>query len=336
MISKIVLILIAALGVLLAGLFAGAETGMYRLSRLRLRLGIEKKRFAFVLLGKTLRDSQALLLALLLSTNLAYYLATSIVTYVVLKQVHGAHTAEILATAITVPIFFVFSELIPKNVFFYRADYLMPFFAPVIYVFLKAFSFCGAVPVVKLVSGLFARLGGAGAGSKTAMVASQRHSVMSIFADTREEGLLSSVQSDIVNRLVRMSHVRIRAVMTPINKVVMVELNSGTAALLSKLKKSPFSRLPVYEGSRANVVGYVNVYEALCSSEQPSEVRKFVKPIQRLGANTTVIEAINTMRTEDQRIVLVIRASSTGRERPIGIVTMKDLVEELVGELAEW
>jgi putative hemolysin len=336
MISRIVLISIAVLGVLLAGLFAGAETGMYRLSRLRLRLGIEKKRFAFVLLGKTLRDSQALLLALLLGTNLAHYLVTSIVTCILLSQFHGEHTAEITATAVTVPIFFVFSELIPKNVFFYRADDLMSFFAPLVYVFLKVFNWCGAVPALKLVSGSFAHLAGAGAGSKTAMVAAQRHPIMSIFADTREEGILSSVQSDIVNRLVRMSHVRIRAVMTPINKVVMAELNSDTAALLSKLKKSPFSRLLVYEGSRANVVGYVNVYEALCSWEQPSEVRKFVKPIQRLGANTTVIEAINTMRTEEQRIVLVIRASGTGRERPIGIVTMKDLVEELVGELAEW
>ncbi|MHC4488968.1 MAG: DUF21 domain-containing protein, partial [Planctomycetota bacterium] len=121
MFNSIVLILAIVFFVILAGLFAGAETGLYRLSRLRLRLGIERKRFPFVILGHCLHDSAGLLLSMLIGTNLAYYLVTSIVTNIFLNKVGAERAAELFAALVTVPVLFVFSELIPKNLFYYRA-----------------------------------------------------------------------------------------------------------------------------------------------------------------------------------------------------------------------
>ncbi|MHC4173417.1 MAG: CBS domain-containing protein [Planctomycetota bacterium] len=92
----------------------------------------------------------------------------------------------------------------------------------------------------------------------------------------------------------------------------------------------------VVEGRPENIIGFINIYETLSSSEQFTELRNFIKPIRKLDADTVVSDAINVMAKENQKIVLVTRIGRTGRERPIGIVTMKDLVEELLGELAEW
>jgi len=330
------LILIAVFMVALAGLFAGAETGMYKLSRLRLRLGIEKRKFAFIILGKYLHDSTGVLVSLLIGTNLAYYLATSVITYLLLSQLEVEQTAELFATLIAVPVLFVFSELIPKNLFFYRADSLMPFFAPVLFSFHRIFSWCGAVPLLKFMSGIFGRLTGSAVASKVVMTTTQRHHVRAIFADTQEEAIFSSVQNDIINRLIGISNVRMRSVMIPINKVEMVDVNSDNSALINKLKKCTFTRLPVIEGRAENIVGFINIYEVLTSSEQFKDLRKFIKPIRRFHADATVINAINTMQRENQKIVLVTRTSHIGKERPVGIVTMKDLVEELLGELTEW
>lgn len=336
MINRTVLILVAVFTIILSGLFAGAETGIYQLSRLRLRLGIEKKRWSFVILGRCLRDSPALLLSMLIGNNLTHYFVTSIITFLLLSKVEAAHTAELFATLITAPILFVFAELIPKNIFFYRADYLMSFFAPVLFAFHKVFSWCGVVPLLKFMSGIFARLTGAPVPSGTAITAVQRHHIRAIFTDIREEGVLSSVQTDIINRLVSISNVPIRSVMTPINKVQMVDVNSDNSALLSKLKKCAFTRLPVTDQRPENIVGFINIYEALGSPEKFTDLHNFIKPIRKLDADTTVIDAINVMQSENQRIVLVTRIGHTGREKPIGIATMKDLVEELLGELAEW
>ena len=336
MVNSAVLISAVVFFIILAGLFSGAETGLYRLSRLRLRLGVEKKRLPFVILGRCLRDSSGLLLSMLIGTNLSYYLTTSIVTYVLIMKTGIEHNAEFFATLLTAPVLFVFSELIPKNIFFYRADSLMPYLSPLLYIFHKLLSLCGAVPVLKFISGFFVRLAGAGSSPKTVITSAQRHKVQAILQDTHEEGILSSVQTDIINRLVGISNIRIRSVMIPINNVQIVDVNSDNTALLNKLEECAYTRLLVTEGEPGNIIGFISIYEALSLSEQFTDLKKFVKPIRKIDANTTVIDAINIMQRENQKIVLVTRGGRPGRERPIGIVTMKDLVEELLGELAEW
>ena len=81
MISSVILILIVACAMLLAALFAGSETGTYQLSRLRLRIGVEDKRLPFIILAKIIGDGPGLLVSILIGTNLAFYIITSIVTY---------------------------------------------------------------------------------------------------------------------------------------------------------------------------------------------------------------------------------------------------------------
>ena len=336
MVNNILLIIAIAFFIILAGLFSGSETGMYRLSRLRLRLGIEKKKLSFVILGRCLHDSSGLLLSMLIGTNLAYYLVTSIVTNIFLNKVETEHAAELFATLLTAPTLFVFSELIPKNIFFYRSDLLMPYLSPFLYTFHKALSWCGIIPLLKFLSSLLMRLAGLASSSKTVITSTRRHQVQAILQDTHEEGILSPVQTDIINRLVGISHISIRSVMIVINNVQTVDVNSDNAALLDKLKKYAFARLPVIEGQPENIIGFVNIYEALSSSEQFTNLHNFIRPILKVNANTTVTDAINIMQKENQKIVLVTKMSRSGQERPIGIVTMKDLVEELLGELVEW
>jgi putative hemolysin len=336
MFNNTVLILAAVFIVILSGLFAGSETGMYKLSRLRLRLGIEKKRISAVILGKCIRDSAALLLTMLIGTNLSYYLITSIVTYILLAEVEAAHTAELFATLITTPVLFIFCELIPKNVFFYRADFLMPLFSPVLYVFHKVFSWCGVVPLLKFVSGIFARLTGSPGPATTMTSVTQKAHIRAILSETREEGILSPVQTDIINRLVGISHISIRSVMIPIQKVEMVDVDSDNTILLNKLKECAFTRLLAADKQRTNILGFISIYEVLGSAETFKDLHNFIKPIRSLHAETTVLDAMNIMQRENERIILVTKMGRGGRVRPIGIVTMKDVIEELIGELTEW
>ena len=336
MINHIVLILVIVLCIMLGGLFSGAETGMYQLSRVRLRLGIENKRLSFVILGKSLRDSPALLLSMLLGNNLTHYLTTSIVTYILLNKVQNEHTVELFATLLTAPVLFVFSEVIPKNVFFYRADFLMPAVAPVLFAFHKLFSWCGVVPLLKALSRIFAQLTGSSFPTKAAVTFMRQSHIKAIIRETKEEGFLSPVQTDIINRMASISHLSIKSVMTPINKVQTVDVDSDKSALLNKLRQSAFTRLLVYDRRSENIIGFINIYEALNPTEQFTNLHNFVRPIRKLRASTIVTEAINIMQSEDRKIILVTRISHTGQEKPIGIVTMKDLVEELLGELTEW
>jgi putative hemolysin len=337
MIHNALLILAFICFVILAGLFAGSETGLYRLSRLRLRLGAEKKKLSFVMLNKCVNDGAGLLLSLLIGTNLAHYFATSIITYMLLKNIKTQFFTEIFAVVLTAPVLFIFSELIPKNLFFYRADLLMPYVAPFIYIFHKIFTLSGVIRILKFISSLFTKLAGS-ASPQTATLtsAAKRHAVQAILQDTYDEGILSSFQTDIINRLVKISSVCIKSIMIPLDKVIKADLNSNNAALINILKGYSYTRLPVQDGQPDNIIGYINIYDALSSSEPFSNLSSFIKPIEHIDAETNVTDAIRFMQSHKQKVLLVVKVGRFGREKPAGIITMKDLVEELFGELAEW
>jgi len=328
-------ILLALIMVVLAGVFEGAETGVYRLSRLRLRLGAEKGQWLSVLLAKAMRDSFGLLLSLFVGTNLAHYVATSVITGIFLGVVASEPAAEFYATVVTAPVLFTFSQLIPKNIFLHRADALTAFVAPLLYVSHKVFTWCGIVPLLKLMSGLFAKLIGSPVSSGFMITSSQSHQVRAILRDTQEEGLLSPVQTEMVDRIVNISGLRLSTVMVPLAQVQSVETRCDRTTLLEELRRHALTRLPVWQNTRDNIVGFLDIYGVLGSGEEFESLEKFLQPIRSLDANTPLIDAVDVMRREQVRIVLVTRRRG-GRDIPIGIVTMKDLVEELMGELAEW
>jgi CBS domain containing-hemolysin-like protein len=334
--NELLLTLLVIVAVLLSGLYSGAETGMYQLSRLRLRLGIERRRLGHILLGRCMKDQTSMLLSMLVANNITHYIVTSVVTALILREVASERTAELLTTAVTAPVLFVFAELIPKNLFYYRTDYLMYHLSPIIYLSNRLLVYCGAVPVLRQIALLFVRLTDSPVPSQTAFVAAQRHHVKTIFHETHEEGVFSPVQTDIVNRLVGIPNISLTNVMVPLFRTHMVEVNTDRRRLLDLLRSSDFTRLPVYENNPSNITGYINVYEALSSGEEFSDLRRFIRPIRRINGRTSVGHAINVMQNEGNKILLITRQTTRGKSRPIGIATMKDLVEELLGELSEW
>jgi CBS domain containing-hemolysin-like protein len=327
---------LAALTVLLSAVFSGLETGMYRVSRLRVRLGAEKGQWRQMVLSRLLPDGAGLLLSLLVANNLANYAATSSVTYLLLEAVESEHVAELLATAVTAPLLFVFAESLPKNVFLCRADVLMALFSPMLLVTHRILTWCGIVPLLRGLAYLFGRAIGSSLPSKTMIASAQRHQVQAILRDTQEEGLLSSVQTDIVDRIVSIPGLRLSGVMVPLAQVHSVSIRSDRTVLLDALRRRPLTRLPVWKDMPTQIVGYVDVYDVLSADEPFRDLERFVLPLRKMDGGAPVIDAIDAMRRDQVKIVLVTRTRRNGPEVPVGIVTMKDLVEELLGELAEW
>lgn len=325
---------LALVTLVLSAVYSGLETGIYRLSRLRLRLRTARGRLPFALLSRAMRDSGGLLLSLLVANNLMNYLATSSVTYLFLS-VAAEGRAELLATLLTAPLLFVFGESLPKNIFLYRADALTGLLGPLLFVTHRILTWSGVVPLLKVISNLVARLVGSPLSSRDMIASSRSHQVRAILRDTREEGLLSPVQTELIDRIADIPGLRLSAVMVPLGRVQSVPVQSDRKALMTELKRHGLTRLLVWRDTPGNVVGFINIYEVLGTDGGFENLEPFLKPIRRLDADTTIIDAVDTMRREQRKIVLVTRRR-TRRETPLGIVTMKDLVEELVGELAEW
>ncbi len=325
--------------VLLSGFFAGAETGIYRLSRFRLRLGIQEHRPFFSILDKVVKDSHGMVLTTLIGNNLANYAATSIVTYIILSRTRAAHSAEFYAAAVMTPLLFLCAEIIPKSMFYLHADTILPRLAPVLWFFWQLFTRLGIVGLFKSISGFLSRLFGLPPDAAEVITAGHRTRMKQIINETRDEGIVSAFQKDIMHRTVDIPAMPVREVMVPISKVVTADLQTAAAGLRDILRSSPYTRLPVYSKSEANIVGLINIYEVLTTNDQFDNLEEFVKPAGSLPATTSVLDAIGIMRKGNHRMMLVTpptdRRQKT-KQKPSGLITMKDLIEELTGELTPW
>jgi len=124
--------------------------------------------------------------------------------------------------------------------------------------------------------------------------------------------------------------------MTAIGKAAAVERKSSRDDLLKILRQRPFTRILVYSNTKQNITGYINIYECLCSTQDFTDLKNYVKPIRSLPADMSVFDAMNIMQSEKIKMALVTRSSRLDRAKAVGIATMKDVVEELLGELAQW
>ena len=330
MVTKLLAFVLFGIAVGLAGLFTGSEIGMYQLSPLRLRLGVQRKTASFQVLGRLMQDRSALLLSILIGTTLSQYLATSLVTRAFLSHFESEYAAEFVTTLVTVPILFVCSDLIPKNLFYYRADILMPVVSYALYIFHRACTCSGAVPLLKTFSQALSRLMGLPSSTAATVGSCRRHHVRAFLQESSEEGILSPMQINLIGRIVGTPEIHIRSVMTPINGVATLDIYSSRDAVLDKLKKCDCTRLPVTSHAADQIIGYVNIYEVLDTKIPFRDLTPFVKTLKTLDADVLIVDAINILRKENKHIALVTRCSLRGRTRPIGIVTMRDLLEELL------
>lgn len=310
--------------------FSGSETGFYRLSRFRLRLGVEQKRPFYHTLFNLVRDGQSLVIALLIGNNLTNYLLTSLVTLMFVQRLPDQHQAELYTTAILTPVLFVFGEMIPKILFYHWADVLIPRLTWLLWSAYRFFTLIGAVAALRWLSDRLTSLLQLKADTAAAVAATQRHQVSQIIHETREEGLLSDTQRKMIERLLQIPHVLVHTLMIPDQKVEKVGVQSSRQMLLEHLSRSSHARQPVYKED-GTIYGYILLYEVLGSEQDFSDLRSFVRPIVMLEPTCSAIDAMNILCQKREKIALIQAPQS---KQSLGIITLTDLVEELTGEFS--
>ena len=311
--------------VVLSAFCSGCETGVYRLSKVNLRINAEHGRRMSIILSKLLEDTNGLIFSILISNNICNFATTTIATY--LFAMYCGKNAEYYVAVFVTPLLFIFGEVVPKNIFFLRADTLMSIVTLPLWAAHKLLCLTGITPLLKLIANRFARLFHSPQTGRS--YTNIRSTIDIISEETRHEGLLSKVQRDIMNRMANISNTTISSIMVPLDHAVMVSSRATREDLINTLKAHPYTRVLVYEGSKKNIIGYVNLYKAINSPEQDAGLTKCVKEIKSFPSRTTVIKAIKMMNQEKISIALVTHSNHN-----LGIITIKDLAEELTGELS--
>ena len=314
-------------GMILSFLYSGLETGCYVVNKIRLDLRADSGNRPARRLLSIHRHPGKMLVVLLVGNNLANYLASAGMV-VILTCSEWAHP-DWYSVAILTPVIFIFCELLPKNLFHRYSEMLVYTFSGFLEVSRRIFSALGFVGLIRGGMWLVMKLAGRRLGTTETPLLHSRY-VTGILAEGRAGGALTHTQSDIAERIVNISRVKMRDVMIRIEDAVLIDKSSPIEYARELLRLHGHPRLGVYSGGPDNIVGVLNVYDVLL--DEKTDISSCITPVLTLPEDLGVIEAL--VRLQQRREVMGFVVSSSGEY--VGLVTIKDLVEEIVGELKEW
>ena len=315
--------IIAALLLVCAAFFAVTETSMASASRSRIKASAERGDFRAKKTLYVLDNFDLAISTLLICTNIVHIAAASIVTLAVTRK--WGVSAVSISTIITTVVVFFAGEMLPKSVAKKYSDTLALSCAPVLCFFMKLFA-----PLSKLLTWI-----GQAAAKLTpgdSQISVTEDELYDIIEDMTEEGSLDEDQGDLISSALQFGDVTVESVLTPRVDIVAININSSHAELLSLIKSTNHSRLPVYEGSIDNIIGVL-------------QIRKYIKAYLRLGENLDIKPMLDEVLFVHQstnidellpilsRRKLNIAVVTDNYGGTLGIVTVEDIVEELVGEI---
>jgi len=155
-----------------------------------------------------------------------------------------------------------------------------------------------------------------------------RQRIEALLAESAADGSLSRSQGELIERAMQLGRARVRGEMIPMRRVRTVPLGMDRQDLLTLFVRSVHARYPVVDSS-ASVVGVLDQTRVLLEPE--SSIESLMSQPSLLEADLPVREAISQLQASGHSLSIV-----QDRGTIVGIVTLKDLVEPLVGELASW
>jgi putative hemolysin len=333
LLDVVIVLVIASIG----GFFAGAEMALVSLREGQVR-SLAKRGRRGVKAARLIADPNRFLSAVQIGTTLATLVTGAYGADTLASLLQGWFVREHMARDVASPLAFVivticitfvtlvFSELAPKRLALQRAMPLALFAAPTLDVIARL-----ARPVVWLLSicvNLVVRL--LGGDPRQGRQAMTEQELRELVTGTQA---LNVDERRIVGEVFDAGKRQIREVLRPRTEVEFLAAGTTVGEAARIASSVPYSRLPVYQGSYDNVVGFVHIRDLFGPAAPPltALVDEAVRPIKFLPISKTVLSALSEMRRE--RAHLAIVADEYGGTA--GIVTLEDLVEELIGDIRD-
>ena len=323
----IVWAVLMVLGFLGSALFSGMETGSYRLNRVRLYVQSSQGRASAKSLERVIDKPASLIGTLLIGNNLCNYVGTAGLGVLLSTMDLSVGQAIFINTVLVTLVLFIFGETLPKDLFAAHADRLMYPLAKLLLGLRGVFTWTGVLPVVVLLSTIAVRL----TGKSTQGPLTPRKRVEQMVREGAGVGLISREQTAIAQRALALSNQKLINECTPWARVVTARPDINQDGLRALARRTPRSRLPVVD-RRGQVVGVVDVIDALMLEDEQRPVKAAMNDAVTLPGTYSVRQALTRMQREHIGLVIVSRADG----RPAGVITVKDLVETLTGEIEHW
>ncbi len=317
-------------GLLLSAFCSGSETGIYCVNRVRLRVAEARGQRGARRLSRLLQGTEDVVVTTLIGTNLADYLVTASIATLLLARAVPDGQVELLTTAIATPAVLVLGGVLPKDLFRRDADALMRTLARPVAAVTAIARGTGVVWLLRAWTRRVLRwIDPVRAATEAELLPRAR--TLRLLEEGAVRGGMSPVQREIMERVLRVSTVRMANVMVPRARAAMLPTSVSREDFLRVARMAHFSRIPLYRGDPRKVVGVVSVFDVLMD-DRNRPIAEHVRPATFVQVGESVPAAL--LRMQQARNAMAIVTDAAGH--CVGLCTIKDLVEEIVGELEAW
>ncbi|MDO6461792.1 HlyC/CorC family transporter [Granulosicoccaceae sp. 1_MG-2023] len=317
---------ILVLLILLSGFFSGSETALMTLNRYRLRHLAKSGNKSAQLAQNLLERPERLIGLILLGNNFVNILASSIATVIALRMFGEAGIA--IATGLLTLVILVFAEVTPKTLATLRAQQVA-FFAAHIYTPMMKVLY-PLVWVVNVFVNQLLRL--------LRVTNDPEHNEDNLDRDelrtvvNEAGGMIPDRHQEMLVNILDLENVTVNDIMIPRNDILGIDLEDDWDDILAQIANTKHSRLPVYRESIDNVVGFIYLRKMLDVLRQKEIQREHLEARIRnayfIPENTPLTVQLLNFQTQKRRIGLVVDEYGD----ILGLVTLEDILEEIVGE----
>jgi len=310
----------------LRAFYAGSETALVSANRAHMRREAATGRRSARIVKELMDWPEGMLAMTLVGTNLMSVIVSQVGLGLTSHIIDSEQAATLAATLLTTTLVLIFGEILPKTIFRARANELALRFAYPLWFSRVVF----AIPVHMLtrLTGVLAEMFGRQA--RPASPQSVRAELHLMATLGEESGGILSDQRQMIHSALDLGNRTLHHVMVPLVEIAAIEKNSDLESLLRLAAESGHSRIPIYDKRIYNIIGFVHVLDVIHSPDEPQSIEalmrekiRFVSEMKHIG---TLLREI-----QESRDTMVFAVDEYGGT--VGLVTVEDLVEEIVGEM---
>ena len=312
--------------VLLSAFFSSAETSMTAANRIRIRSLAEQGNKRAVTLEKVISNSGKMLSTILIGNNIVNIAASSLATTFTIKVFGSIYIG--VATGIMTLLVLLFGEITPKTIATLKADELALAYARPIYALMTVLT-----PVIyvvgKLANGILFVLRIDPNAKKNTIT---EHELRSMVNVGQENGVIEREEKQMIYNVFDFGDSAAKDVMIPRIDMTFIDVDSTYQELMDIFKEDMHTRFPVYEDNTDNVIGIINIKDLLLYPENEEfSIRKILREPYFTYEYKRTTDLMMDMRKASVNLAIVLdEYGSTA-----GLVTLEDLLEEIVGEIRD-
>ena len=316
--------LLVALIVLIAfsAFFSASETAFSSLNQIRLKSRAEEGDTSAARVLAMAEKYDKLLSSILIGNNIVNIAAASIGTVLFTKWL-GAERGATVSTMVLTVVVLIFGEVTPKSLAKEMPETVATAVSPVLSLLMVLFT-----PLTWLFS-QWKRLLGHFVHSTEEDTITEGE-LMTMVSEAENDGELTDRESELIRSAIEFDDVEVEEILTPRVDVVAVEDDIPLEELAQTFAESGYSRLPVYHGTIDNIIGVVHEKDFyIARLKKATKIDDLVVPTLYTTGSTQISQLLRTLREQHHHLAVVVDEYG-GTE---GIITLEDILEELVGEI---